>query len=322
MLRISTEKVDILEVKTLTLERESNEADHFEAIIPNVNDRYTFDIKSIEDEPLRFYWDEKLMFTGILDQVTYTIDNEGERVRLEGRGPLAKLQDDTVENVLNEVCGKSAGEIARKMAESVGLKIGRIEVEDIVKDYSGLTPESTKYELLEFLQSKTGAIFWIDREGKFNFLKPKKQEPKIEFVYPDKLPKRIEIYESKTLTLSFKVKVIGYDPRRKRKIVCVAESPQRNRPNYKLITIRDYSLHTKEEVCRRAKGLLRLYSLGFVVLEGEIPGFMEADVGDVLQLKGMDMPERYIITKLAFDLSTDDGLVTRFRAEVLDVERK
>jgi len=116
------------------------------------------------------------------------------------------------------------------------------------------------------------------------------------------------------LSLALKVKVIGYDQKRKQRITFTAESPQRNRPNYKLIEIVDHSLGTKDLVRRRAETALTDVSKNLLVGELELPIDPELAPGQAIAFifdgdQDKSFEGKYLITDVEHSI-IDSGLST------------
>ena len=128
----------------------------------------------------------------------------------------------------------------------------------------------------------------------------------------------LEFYTAKTMALGLKVRCTGHDPKANRSIVFTAESPLRNRPNYKVIEILDRTLRTRDLVSARAWAELLRISKGLVA--GKWTGPVDGNLrpGDALAVKyegrrtGQEpLAGVYFVTKVTHNLAETGEFTTR-----------
>ncbi len=343
MIDIFIDQTEITKVSYLRIERTIGyEADIFEFSLPNLKGEWTSLFANTEGKKVQIKIEKSLIFTGFCDSAEFQYLPEPQ-ITLKGRDWTGILIDETITPEMSgELKNLTASQIIQKIARKFGFG-ARTDPTTKVWSDENLFPDGTSvWSALVQLAEKEAYDLYCTPEKEIVFKKRTLPTlitrtysipPPQGYYHPYGLiiPSSLVIYQDKTLALSLKVKVIGYDPKRKQRIVYTAESRLRNRPNYKLIEIIDHSLTTKDLVKTRAQNLLTQFSKNLLTgtIITEIDPELSPGMAISLQFLGAQdqtFASTYIITRVIHQqdlqgaFTTEIEFASRPLAESRDME--
>ncbi len=280
------EKVTSLEI----VKNWGYDADEFSFQVPlteNVFDR----IARAKGEEVKIFLEDRKVFSGIIDTAEFVYSDSGEIIDVTGRDWTAILQDTTADkDLVNDAKGKTASEIVKMIADKAKIKYS-IQKTSKTYDERSFSAGSALWDIVVALARMEGFNAYVTSDKVLVFRKPLRKGIKEVFSWKTgegRQPLRLTIDQDKTLSLSLKVIVIGWDPQQKKEIESdPAESPLKQRPGYKTIVVQNMSIKSKEEANYYARKLLEFYSRNYVRGELEIPLAPDFEVEDLIELKGV-----------------------------------
>lgn len=283
------------------------EADSYQATFPNEDDRYTGLLKDTQGRTVRVAIEGDVKLSGICDSATF---GYGPGViEIAGRDWAGVLVDEVApESLLGRLKGKRSHEGLRLIASEYGFGLAADTGSWTFPEEQGQQAGTRVWEIVRNYAEMEGFDVWVDPQRVIQF-HARTVPGSASRVYrvggagPGIRPIAVSLAQDKTLSLALKVRVIGYDSDRGRRIVYTAESPLRNRPNYKLIEVPDYSLTTDAAVRRRAEVLLAAYSMGLVTGEVVVPWSDAPARREAIELVGCAWADRYYVVGLSYELS-------------------
>ncbi len=292
------------------------DADTFEVTVPLSPQLLEAFAKSSDERVIVHVLGHK-SFYGLVDTVTYMFSTEGEKMTLQGRDLTAVFQDTTLESDLaNELYGKTASEIVRAIAKELKFK-AKIQRTQKTYDERTFAAGTTLWDVIVALARSEGMNAYVDTDGVLHFHKPVRKEKVAVFRWRgDLTPQRLEVNQDKTLSLSLKVVVIGWDPEQKMAFKSdPAESPLRNRPGTKTIVIQDFSVKTKTEANRKAQELLRFFSRNYMRATLTLPlseTVAKLEIEDFVALEGIGrhLGGEYFVEEIQHTYGVEGGITT------------
>lgn len=295
-------------VRSLRVERTSGlEADIFAFSIPNKNQEYTQAFKSTSGKRVEIRINGQVKFTGFCDSATFQVIPE-PLLEVEGRDWTGIAIDEVMTAELAaKLQGKTASGVAIVIAKHLGWTYDVDATTEVYGEYKAFAEGVSLWEAMRDLALKEAFDAYVTPEKKLVF-KPRVlpavatriyavPAPSGAFSANAQVPTALSFYQDKTLTLALKVKVIGYDAKAKRRIAYTAESKLRNRPNYRLIEIVDYTLQSAGEVRSRAMAELTQISKGLVAGELLVPVDEGLEPGQAIQISGAGpFSDKYYVT--------------------------
>ncbi|MCX7731629.1 MAG: hypothetical protein N2248_00465 [candidate division WOR-3 bacterium] len=343
-IKISIDRTEITRVSYLRVERTVGyEADYFSLSLPNIGGKFTALFADTEGKKVQISINQPVVFTGFCDSADFSFIPKPE-ISIRGRDLTGILIDETITPELSsQLKSLTASEIVQKIAQKFGFSC---DVDRTTKIWSeeNLFPDNTSvWAALVQLAQKEAFDLYCTPKPEIVFKKRSYPNtisrsysippPEGEFLAPSSLliPQSLAISQDKTLALALKVKVIGYDPKRKQRIVYTAESRLRNRPHYKLIEIIDHSLNTKDLVKTQAQNLLTQISKNLLTGTLTVPLDPELNPGLAISLQFLGNQDQtfagnYIITQVTHEINFDGSatseisFASRPLAEARDME--
>lgn len=321
--RIILDDKEITKVRNLRVERNTHaEADIFEFGIGNERDRYTDIFYETKGELIEIEIIGTVCFRGFADTSDFTYVPE-QMINIAGRDYTGLLVDEIVsKNLARRFSGKTASRIIQQIAKYYGFESETDSTKSVYYKEKLYAEGTSVWEVIRTLTEKEGFDAYVTKDKKIIF-KKREIPSQVKRIFSltkgeGLIPSQLTINQDKTLSLALKVKVIGYDPRMKQKIIYTAESSKRTRMSYKLITVRDFSLKSKPEVKARAEALLRDFSKDLTTGSLLYPVDAEVEPGDAIEIKGIGLADRFFVTDVTHnkDLS---GFTTelQFASKVL-----
>jgi len=322
-IRILLDDKEITKVQSLHIEKNTqSEANIFNFKIENGSDRYTDIFYQTIGELIEVGISGIVCFRGFVDNAGFTYYPQ-QMIDIAGRDYTGILIDEIVtSDMAIRFSGKTSSQIVKIIADHYKFETdlqatGNTYLED--KIYAG---GSSAWDVIRGLAEKEGVDSYVTKDKKLVF-KKREIPAQIKRVYalkPDEgiVPASLNIEQDKTLSSALKVRVISYDPKAKEKIVSTAESSDRKRANYKIVTVHDNTLKSKKEAAARAEALLRQYSKELVTGSLSAPLDPGVDEGDGIEIKGIKLAGKYYVTDVIHDYGVA-GKTTevRFASKVL-----
>lgn len=320
---IALDDKEITRVRRLSVTKNvAAEADMFEFEIENSHDRYTKIFHETQGDLIEVKIDGLVCFAGFVDTADFRYFPE-ETITVAGRDYTGLLIDEIVSKVLAlRFASKTASQIVEQVAKYYGYTSAAQRTSAVYLEEKLYAEGTAVWEVIRTLAEKEGYDAWVTKDKVIVFKKremPTDVRRVLSLESKDGVvPNLLEISQDKTLSLSLKVRVIGYDPKAKVKLCYTAESSKRTRSTYKIATVRDFTLKNKAEVKARAEALLRDYSKDLTVGNIRIPVDPEIEPGDAIDIKGIELAGRYFVTDVLHNLDTA-GFTTevRFASKVL-----
>jgi len=376
--RISVDELEIVGVRSLTVELSTGvEADMFQAGIPNVGGEYTglfvrpWEMqqtqaptpaerkKLFDGQRCEVAISGEVCFRGFVDDARMEeIPTPG--IEITGRDYTGLLLDEVVSPALaTAVSNVTSSTAVSRIANAFGLTPKVDRTTRVWDENQAFAAGTSVWGVVAELAGKEGFDAYVTREKELVFRK--RVMPSVisrTIVVPGEngdspserstrgtvpiFPEELEFYTAKTMALGLKVRCTGYDPKANRSIVFTAESPLRNRPNYRVIEVPDRSLRTREQVSAKAWAELLRISKGLVTgrYRGPVDGKLRP--GQAIEVRYQKAEGRrqneeplegtYFVTKVKHQLTQDGEFTTEAEfaskplaigtVEVKEVERE
>lgn len=306
--------VTITRVADILVDRANGfDADTFQAAVPNIGHEYTGAFKDTDGKRVEVEIEGAVRFTGMCDAARFKL-LPAPLVEIEGRDFTSLLIDECMSaSLAAKLQGKTASGVASAIAKAYGLTCTPTATTKHYGEYSAFAEGVSPWEVLKDLATKEGFEAFVTPAKDLVFRKRvvPSETARVYYVPPatgryratGQVPEMLELYQDKLLSLALKVKVIGFDPKRKpnHRIVYTAESKKRNRPNFKLIEIVDYSLTTPSAVQARAVAELERISLGLITGELSVPVDAALEPGQAISVTGPGagpLADRYFVSRV------------------------
>lgn len=331
MIRILLDNIEISKVRRLLIHKTVGfEADFFEFDINNEKDEYTDLFFGTSGEKIeigilppdlslraRQSADEAIpVFRGFCDACDFIYIPE-RIISVKGRDYTGFLIDEIISKELAaKFSGKTASQITKIIADHYSYQSEIKSTSNVYNEEKLYSEGTSVWAVITELATKEGFDAFVTKDKKIVF-QPRIIKEDIKRVYSitkqyGQIPAQLEFSQDKTLSLALKVEVIGYNPKAKKRIRYIAESPLRNRPNYKIITHRDYNLTNKEQVRLLAESLLREYSKDLIIGSMTLPVDPGLDPSDCIQIKAVKLANKYYTTDVIHEYSTE-GFTTKLQ---------
>lgn len=320
-IRISLDRLVVTRVERVRVERTTGlEADIFEFSIPDPALEHTAAFKDTQGKKVEVKVKGAIRFTGFCDSAEFQMV-PATRIVAEGRDWTGVAIDEVLDKDLaRSLRGKTASQVMQAIASHFGWSSDITATTRVYGDYKAFTEGISIWEAVRDLTQKEGFDAYVTPEKKLVF-RERKLPTETARIYGmpgsrAQVPASMSFHQDKTLSLALKVKVIGFDEKAKRRIVYTAESKLRNRPNYKLVTVVDYSLTSKGEVRARAEAELAEISKGLVTGELVVPVDNGVEPGQAIQIRGTGSAEnggfdgRYFVTSAVDEQAEGPGEFT------------
>jgi prophage tail gpP-like protein len=289
------------------------DADTFQASVPNIGHEYTGAFKDTDGKRVEVEIDGAVRFAGVCDSARFKL-LPAPLVEIEGRDYTSILIDECMSaSLAAKLQGKTASGVAVAIAKAFGLTCTPTVTTKSYGEYSAFAEGVSPWEAIKDLATKEGFEAYVSPEKDLVFRKRvvPSETARVYYVPPatgryratGQVPEGLEFYQDKLLSLALKVKVVGFDPKRKpnHRIVYTAESKKRNRPNFKLIEIVDYTLTTPGGVQARAVAELARISLGLVTGELSVTVDAGLEPGQAILVTGPGagpLADRYFVSRV------------------------
>jgi len=345
--------IEVVGVSSLYVELSTGlEADIFRARIPNPGGQYTglFVTKgemqqralSAEERKKLFDGEQvdveiagEVCFRGLCDDARIlAIPTPG--IELTGRDFSARLIDETVSPQLSEAVSNVTSSVAvTRIANAFKLTPRVDRTTRVWGEQSAFGAGVSPWSVVAELAGKEGFDAYVTGgEGGPELVFRKRVMPSTvartitvpategsrdQGIEGSSVPEELEFYTAKTMGLGFKVRVVGHDPKRNQSIVFTAESPLRNRPNYRVLEVVDRSLQTRDQVSARAWAELLGVSKGLVTgryrgaIDGGLRPGSEVEVryeGRGAGGEGEPLAGTYFVEKVRHQLSEQGEFTT------------
>jgi len=309
-IKILVDDKTIIQPRHLGLRKTVNpEADSFDFEIENTRDRYTDIFYQTTGERTAIELQGILQFKGLCDSCEFHYFPESI-IFAQGRDYTGLLIDEIITPTLSaKFSGKTASQIVETIAKQYGFKYDITRTTKTGFDEHLYSPGTPVWSAVAELAQKHNFDAYITKEGILIFKERKlSTEVKRVFSFDKKfgtVPTFLHFAQDKTDSLALKLEVIGYDPKAKKRISYLAESPLRNRDNYKILTETRLDLITKSDLRLYAEARLKQYSKDLVTGHLLIPGDPELEPSDCIEFKEMKMSNRYYITEVIHNVSVN-----------------
>uniref|UniRef100_A0A7C6EEL1 Phage late control D family protein n=1 Tax=candidate division WOR-3 bacterium TaxID=2052148 RepID=A0A7C6EEL1_UNCW3 len=323
MIKILLDNIEINKVSRLMIHKTVHfDADYFEFEIPNSADEFTDLFYGTSGEKIEIgilppsAQNQKptTVFRGFCDTCDFSYIPQ-KTILVKGRDYTGFLIDEIISQELAaKLSGKTASQIVNIIANHYQYQSQVKATSNVYYDEKLYSEGTSVWSVITELATKEGYDAFCTSDKKIVF-QPRILSEDIKRVYSlnsqyGQIPSNLEFAQDKTLSLALKVEVIGYDPKAKRKIHYLAESPLRNRPNFKIITHKDFNLKTKDQVRLLAETLLKEYSKDLIIGSLIIPVDPEIEPSDCIQIKAVKMAGNYYVTDVTHEYSVA-GFTTR-----------
>lgn len=298
------------------------EADVFEARIPNVGQRYTEQLRDTDGKRVDIKLAGAVRFAGFMDSADFDVV-PGAMVTLAGRDYTGILIDETMSAALaKKLRGQTASGAVGIIAREYGLTASAEATTRRYGESRAFSDGVPVWEAVRDMAEREGFDAYVTA-AKVLVFKKRAVAPSpslVLFVPPEHgpfsttgtLPVDLRFYQDKTLSLGLKVKAIGYDEKKKRRIVYTAESRLRNRPNYKLVEVVDYTLASKAEVRARAEAELTRISIGLVTGEATVAVADKLEPGQSVEVQNVpSFDGLYYVERVTHEWGPQQEFVTR-----------
>ena len=322
-IKIILDDKEITKARRLRIEKNTTaEADIFEFEIDNHKDRYTEIFYGTSGELIEIEIVGTVCFRGFVDAAGFSYVPE-QVIDVTGRDFTGLLIDEIVsKDLARRFSGKTGSQIVEQIAKYYGFTSEVDATRNVCYEEKLYAEGTSVWEVVRTLNEKEGFDAYVTKDKKIIFkLRKISSQVKRVFALNKKegiVPAELHIDQDKTLSLALKVRVIGYSERAKRRISYTAESTMRNRPNYKIVTVRDFTLKNKPEVKTRAEALLRDYSRELMIGTLSYPVDPEMEPGDAIEIKGIELTDIFYVTDVIHNKEIS-GFTTelKFASEVL-----
>lgn len=312
--RVLVDELELTRPASLELELSVGiEADAFQFTVENPGDKYTDLLFDTQGKQAKVELQGRLKLRGILDSADFKMLPEAT-VDCSGRDMTGVLIDELVPEALaDRLVGKSSrivSLIAKEYKFVVDADEGTASFE------AGALPAGTSvWAVVRTCAEKDGFDAYVDETGTLLYKRREVPSAVSLSLAAGKAtagvrPASLAFHQDKTLSLALKVKVIGYDTGKKRRIVYTAESKLRNRPNYKLIEVIDLTLTDAGQVRARAEALLQAYSKGLVCGSFVLPWEYAPARRQAVEIAGCRLEGRYFVTGAKFSYSGSEMSAT------------
>ena len=299
-----------------------SEANIFNFTIENGADRYTNIFYQTIGELIEVGISGIVCFRGFVDNAGFKYIPQ-QMIEVAGRDHTGLLIDEIVSaDLATRFYSKTSSQIIKLICDKYGFEADIETTGSTYLEDKAYAEGSSVWDVVRGLAEKEGVDAYVTKDKRLVFKKREipTQTKRVYALKPTEgiVPASLDIEQDKTLSSALKVRVIGYDPKAEEKIVSTAESSDRKRANYKIVTVRDNTLGNKKEVTARAEALLRQYSKELVTGSLSTPLDPEVDEGDGIEIKGIELAGQYYVTDVIHDYGVA-GKTTelRFSSKVL-----
>jgi hypothetical protein len=268
------------------------------------------------------------VFNGLCDSIDFKYHPE-QVISAQGRDYTGLLIDEIITPSLAEkFSGKSASQIVSIIAREYGFTADATSTKSTDLDDKLYTPGTHVWAVVVELAKKCSFDCFVTKDRVISF-KSRKESTDIKRTYSLSVlsavnssnllhPSNLEFSKDLTDSLALKVEIIGYDTKRKERISYIAESPLRNRDNYKIISETHLELKTSADVKLCAENKLKEYSKDLITGSCIIPIDPELEPSDCIQFKNGGFAGTYYLTDVTHDCDKSGEITTlQFASKVL-----
>jgi hypothetical protein len=316
-------------------------ADEFEFEIDNTDDQYTSHFSETKGQKIAIAIRPPTpnpqsssyvpVFRGLCDSIGFQYHPE-QIISVQGYDYTYLLICEIVTPSLAEkFSGKSASQIVSIIAKEYGFTADVTVTRPTDLDDKPYTPGTHVWSVITEFAKKYSFDAFVTKDRVISF-KPRKESTEIKRTYHFPMclpgldsrsqllrPSNLEFSRNLTDSLALKVEIIGYDPKGKKGIFYIAESPLCTRDNYKIITETHFELKTSADVKLCAENKLKEYSKDLITGSCVVPVDPELEPSDCIQFKGQSrFAGTYYLTDVTHDCAKPGFIsILQFASKVL-----